>query len=276
MPLRIAYRWIMRVRSISIFALFCATALALSGCAGGSVDNSGDPAPVENEASSSSSASSSAPVDEPTPSDCPRLPDGFVFLNTVDPSIDVDLRYASTENFSGEVVDGYQHANAVVLREDAALALAGVQAALADAGLGLLIYDGFRPTRSVEFFMEWAQSDDDRTQAEYYPAFEKAELFELGYIAEQSGHSLGGTVDLTLIERDSGKPLDMGSPFDLFDERSHYSASNLSETAFENRTMLREAMMRAGFEPYPQEWWHFSYPVPTDAERLDFALEGCG
>lgn len=279
---QIAYLGIMRTRPALILTLSSRIALALGlglglgGCTVGSGNVSGDPAP----ASATNETPSSAPNDQlvhgPDPADCPRLPEGFVFLNTVDPSIEVDLRYASTENFTGEVVDGYQHANAVVLREDAALSLAEVQTTLSGAGLGLLVYDGFRPTRSVEFFMEWAQSGDDDTQAAYYPEYEKPELFELGYIAQQSGHSLGGTVDLTLIDRDSGEPLDMGSPFDLFDERSHYAAPGLSEPAFENRTVLREAMMQAGFEPYPQEWWHFSYPVPTGAERLDFALEPCG
>ena len=254
-----------------LLSLAVAALLTVAGCSAGAVDSDGTAGSDATVSSDSAGVS-----DARDPAACPVLPDGFAYLNTIDPSIDVDLRYASTNNFTGEVVDGYEEANAVVLREDAAIALAGVQATLADAGLGLRVYDGFRPTRAVDFFMEWALTDDDRTRADYYPSFEKPELFELGYIAEQSGHSLGGTVDLTLIELDTGEALDMGGQFDLFDERSHYEASGLSETAFENRTVLREAMLQAGFEPYPQEWWHFSYPVPAGAERLDFALEGCG
>ena len=230
-------------------------------------------------AATSTTATQTAPVAETVPVDpaaCPALPAGFVYLNTVDPTIAVELRYASSENFTGDVVDGYQEANTAVLRADAAQALASVQAELAADGLGLLVYDAFRPTRSVAAFMAWAQTDDDRAQAEYYPAFAKPELFELGYIAEQSGHSLGGTVDLTLIDLQTGEPLDMGGAFDLFDERSHYAFADLTAAQFEHRTRLREAMIDAGFAPYPQEWWHFSYPVPADAERLDFALEPCG
>jgi D-alanyl-D-alanine dipeptidase len=68
----------------------------------------------------------------------------------------------------------------------------------------------------------------------------------------------------------------MGSGFDLFDERSHFAADGISREALEHRTVLRAAMIEAGFEPYPQEWWHFSYPVPETAKRLDFALEPCG
>jgi D-alanyl-D-alanine dipeptidase len=236
--------------------------LGLAACAGA--------APVVEAADLPGAA---APLD---PSNCPVLPEGFVYLNTVDPSIEVDLRYAGTENFTGEVVDGYQHANAAVLRSDAAVALAEVQADLAEEGLGLLVYDAFRPTRSVAAFVEWSHTDDDATHEEYYPAFEKPQLFELGYIAEQSSHSLGGTVDLTLVDLVSGEPLDMGGEFDLFDERSHYDFADVSGEQFENRTRLREAMIAASFDPYPQEWWHFSYAVPDKAERLDFALEPCG
>ena len=197
-------------------------------------------------------------------------------MNTVDASIAVELRYASAQNFTGSVVDGYERANAPVLRTDAAQALAAVQQQLADQGLGLLIYDGFRPTRAVADFVAWSKNDDVRTRAEYYPSLEKPELFELGYIAEQSGHSLGGTVDLTVIDLATGRPLDMGGSFDLFDERSHYAFTDVTTEQSSNRTLLRETMIAAGFAPYAQEWWHFSYPVPAEEPRLDFALEPCG
>ena len=74
---------------------------------------------------------------------------------------------------------------------------------------GLRVYDAFRPTRAVSFFMEWSKSNDQQTKPEYYPDFEKPELFELGYIAEKSGHSLGGTVDLTLVDLATGEPLSL-------------------------------------------------------------------
>lgn len=206
---------------------------------------------------------------------CPPLPDDFVHLDQIDDSIDVELKYATTDNFTGAVVDGYESTHAAVMREDAAEALARVQEGLAGQGYELLVLDAFRPTRAVANFVAWSKTDDDSTKDEFYPAFEKPELFELGYIAEQSGHSLGGTVDVTLVDTATGEPLDMGSPFDLFDERSHYAADGLTADQFTHRTLLRDAMLAEGFEPYPQEWWHFSYPVPDDAERLDFALEPC-
>lgn len=245
-------------------AILLAAVLALTGCAPGATDAPGAGAQV---------APSPAAVDAAS---CPALPAGFVYLNTVDPSIEVELRYAGPDNFTGAMVEGYEAANAAVLRADAAEALSGVQASLAERGLGLRVYDAFRPTRAVADFVAWSHTDDDHTRAEYYPALEKPQLFELGYIAEQSGHSLGGTVDLTLIDLATGDPLDMGGAFDLFDDRSHYAFAGVTAEQHEHRTLLREAMIEAGFAPYAQEWWHFSYSVPDGAERLDFALEPCG
>ena len=200
------------------------------------------------------------------------IPDGFVRVEELDPTIEAELRYATTDNFTGAVVSGYEGATSIVLREDAARALAAVQADLAPRGLGLRVYDAFRPTRAVADFVSWSESDDESTRADYYPDHEKPELFALGYIAEQSGHSLGGTVDLTLIDLARGEALDMGGPFDYFGERSHYDADGLTEAQRANRATLHEAMIARGFEQYPLEWWHFSYPVPDGAERLDFPV----
>lgn len=206
---------------------------------------------------------------------CPLLPEGFAYVDAVDPSIEIELRYATRDNFTGEVVDGYESETAAVMRTDAAEALAAVQESLAGQGLELHVFDAYRPTRAVQFFMDWSETDDDATKSEYYPAFEKPELFELGYIAERSRHSLGGTVDLTLVDSTTGEPLDMGSAFDLFDVRSHYETEGLSDAQFKNRTLLRDAMLAVGFEPYPQEWWHFSFPLSDSAEAANFAIGPC-
>ena len=197
------------------------------------------------------------------------MPDDFVDARELEPGIEVELRYAGTRNFTGQVVDGYETDDRVILQRDAAAALAGVQRELAAEGLGLRVYDAYRPTRAVRFFMDWARTDDDSTRAEYYPDFEKPQLFELGYIAERSKHSLGGTVDLTLVDLASGEPLDMGGPFDFFGERSHYDAEGLAPEQAANRARLREAMIAGGFEPYELEWWHFSYPLGDDARPVD-------
>lgn len=205
-----------------------------------------------------------------TPSGTPR-PANFVDARSLDQTIQVELRYATTNNFTGEKVDGYESSDVVILQEDAAAALAAVQEELAASNLGLLVYDAYRPTTAVEFFQAWSQNPDDSTKAEYYPTFEKPQLFELGYIADHSKHSLGGTVDLTIIDLTTGSPLDMGGPFDFFGERSHYDAEGLSAEQTENRALLREVMTAHGFEPYEMEWWHFTYPL-RDAVAQSFPV----
>lgn len=197
------------------------------------------------------------------------LPADFVDARELEPRIEVELRYAGTRNFTGRVVDGYETDDRVILQRDAAVALAEVQRDLAAEGLGLRVYDAYRPTRAVRFFMDWARTGDDSTREEYYPDFEKPQLFELGYIAERSKHSLGGTVDLTLVDLASGEALDMGGSFDFFGERSHYDAAGLTAEQSGNRTRLRDAMIARGFEPYELEWWHFSYPLGDDARAFD-------
>ena len=120
--------------------------------------------------------------------------------------------------------------------------------------------------------MEWSKSNDQQTKVEYYPDFEKPQLFELGYIAEKSGHSLGGTVDLTLVDLATGEPLDMGGPFDFFGELSHYETAGLTEQQIDNRALLHDAMQARGFTHYPLEWWHFSYPLPEGAIPENFVV----
>lgn len=200
--------------------------------------------------------------DRPTPSP-------FVDARTLTPSLGVELRYASTNNFTGQEVDGYLADDVVLLRKDAAAALGRVQSSLAADGLGLFVYDAYRPIDAVRFFQQWSKTDDESTKHEYYPDYDKPQLFELGYIADRSKHSLGGTVDLTVIELKTREPLDMGGTFDFFGERSHYDAPDLSAEQEQNRTLLRNAMIAQGFEPYELEWWHFTYPLPEGTEAVN-------
>ena len=92
----------------------------------------------------------------------------------------------------------------------------------------------------------------------FYPDLEKQELFKRGYIAAQSSHSRGSAIDLTLLDMTTGKELDMGSPFDLFNEISHPDSKMVTEEQFENRMLLQKTMVRNGFSPIDCEWWHFS------------------
>ncbi|WP_028293882.1 M15 family metallopeptidase [Oceanobacter kriegii] len=185
------------------------------------------------------------------------LTDGFVDLKALMPNLCVELAYASSANFTGAVVDGYQ-ANRALLTEQAATALQRVQQALNAQGLGLKIYDAYRPQRAIPCFLAWASNDDESTKSTYFPNHEKSQLFDLGYLGLHSAHCRGSTVDLTVIEQDSGRELDMGTAFDFFDQASWTSYQALSSTQLANRTLLAEQMQQQGFVGFEMEWWHFT------------------
>jgi D-alanyl-D-alanine dipeptidase len=193
----------------------------------------------------------------PPAAEAPR----FVSLADAAPRVGLDLRYAGARNFVGTPIDGYE-APVCLLTEPAARALARVQHDLEADGLGLRVFDCYRPERAVAHFARWARDlGDRRTQAEYYPRVDKAALFAEGYIAERSGHSRGSTVDLTLVGRrpdGSLAELDMGTAFDLFDPRSHTQSPEVPPAARANRLRLRAAMERRGFRNLPLEWWHYT------------------
>jgi len=130
------------------------------------------------------------------------LPAGFVDAAAVVDGLVVDMRYFGTNNFVGEKIDGYERPRCL-LSAPAANALAAIQRNLATRGLGLKVFDCYRPARAVAHFVRWARKidDDAERKAEYYPDVDKRDLFKLGYIATRSGHSRGSTVDLTLVRR---------------------------------------------------------------------------
>jgi D-alanyl-D-alanine dipeptidase len=186
------------------------------------------------------------------------LPSGFVDTAAVADGLAVDMRYFGNNNFVGERIDGYEHARCL-LSAQAALALAAVQSSLAARGLGLKVFDCYRPQRAVAHFVRWAQKVDDvRRKSQFYPDVDKRDLFKDGYISERSGHSRGSTVDLTLVRRADGRELDMGSPFDFFSPKSWPTDRSVSSEAQKNRALLAEAMAAGGFRPYDKEWWHFT------------------
>ncbi len=186
------------------------------------------------------------------------LPEGFVYLDEVAPTIKVQLVYFGRDNFVGRRIDGYS-ANRAILSRPAAIALARVQSALQSKGLGLRIFDAYRPRRAVTHFYRWSQDPKDRAnKADYYPDFTKKALFSQGYIARRSSHSRGSTVDLTLVDLRSGKMLDMGSTFDFFGPVSWYRSKRISPKQKAHRKLLRDQMIKAGFKPFAQEWWHFT------------------
>jgi D-alanyl-D-alanine dipeptidase len=186
------------------------------------------------------------------------VPSGFVDAATVVDGLVLDMRYFSENNFVGEKIDGYERARCL-LSAQAANALAGVQRGLAARGLGLKVFDCYRPQRAVAHFVRWARKIDDvRRKAEFYPEIDKRVLFKEGYISEHSGHSRGATLDLTLVRRADGSELDMGGPFDFFSRKSWPSDKSVSAQAQKNRALLADAMTRGGFRPYDKEWWHFT------------------
>ena len=185
-------------------------------------------------------------------------PSGFVLLADYVPHIIQEIRYYSTYNFIGERIDGYEEPCALLTAE-AARALKSVSNEMFVQGYRLKIFDAYRPACAVKQFVLWGIEDQDiRMKPYFYPSLEKQELFARGYIASQSSHSRGSTVDLTLLDMQTGKELDMGSPFDLFSPISHPDCREITEEQFENRMTLRHAMERSGFEPIDCEWWHFT------------------
>ena len=185
-------------------------------------------------------------------------PSDFVLLSEFVPGIIQEIRYYSTYNFIGDRIDGYEEPCALLTIE-AARALKTVSNEMAVMGYRLKIFDAYRPANAVKHFVLWGIEDQDiRMKLYFYPGLDKQDLFERGYIAKMSSHSRGSAVDLTLLDMKTGKELDMGSPFDLFSEVSHPDFRGVTDEQYENRMLLRKAMMRNGFQPIDCEWWHFS------------------
>ena len=201
-----------------------------------------------------------------------NLEDGFVYLNEVDESIIVDLKYFSNENFTGKFVDGYL-SNTAILTKESALALSDAQDDFNKLGYSLILFDAYRPQRAVDFFIQWSKNPYDTINKRiYYPNIKKSELFELGYVAYKSGHSRGSTVDVSLIEISTNKILDMGTIFDYFGIESHTFFDDISEKQKSNRLILYETMSNNGFKNYSKEWWHFTLKNEPYQKYFDFLV----
>jgi D-alanyl-D-alanine dipeptidase len=199
----------------------------------------------------------------------------FVSIPEAIPDAILEIRYFSTYNFIGDRIDGYLAPTALLTRA-AADSLRAVSDDLMRMGYRIKIYDAYRPQMAVDHFVRWAADQkDQRMKSCFYPDLRKNVLFKQGYIMEKSGHSRGSTVDLTIFDMAAGKEVDMGGTFDWFGPESHpdfcgdpdtgvYDAragrkrNGITETQFRNRLILREAMLRHGFKPLDEEWWHFT------------------
>ena len=176
----------------------------------------------------------------------------LVDLSKMDSGIRFDLRYATTNNFMHKRL--YPVATPYLHRE-AAAALIEVQREVAAKGLGLKVYDAYRPL-SVQQQM-WDLIQDERYVSN--PA------------VNAGRHTRGTAVDLTLVDR-QGRELPMPTPFDDFTERAHRGAKGIPEDAARNAKLLEDAMVRHGFVPYPFEWWHFDYRSWKRQSPLDIPL----
>lgn len=184
--------------------------------------------------------------------------ENFVAITDVVPDVILEIRYYSTYNFVGERIDGYEQPVALLTKQ-AADSLKVVSDELRKHGYRLKIWDSYRPQRAVNHFIRWAEDLNDTAMKRiFYPMVDKSLLFEQNYIMARSGHSRGSTVDLTLVDEQTGKELDMGSTFDWFGTESHPDYMDLTSTQLANRLVLRHAMLSHGFKPLDSEWWHFT------------------
>ncbi|MCR5423959.1 MAG: M15 family metallopeptidase [Bacteroidales bacterium] len=182
----------------------------------------------------------------------------FVMVTDVVPDAILEIRYYSTYNFVGQRIAGYEAPVALCTKE-AAAALAKANAYFMERGYRIKIYDAYRPQMAVDHFMRWARVPDDTlTKAAFYPDLPKNQIAPQNYVSSRSGHTRGSTFDLTLVDVQTGKELDMGGAFDFFGECSHPNYEYVTEEQHDNRMLLRSGMLQAGFRPLYTEWWHFT------------------
>jgi len=203
-----------------------------------------------------------------------QLPNGFIYAEDVIPDLEVELRYFTSNNFVGQPIEGY-HSNKLILTLESARALKLVHEALQEQNLCLKVYDGYRPQSAVNHFIKWARDlDDTINKHTFYPDVKKRNLFKDEYIASKSGHSRGSTLDLTIIDGNTGIPLDMGSAYDFFGQESWIDYTNITEKQKINRQLLQRFMLKFGFRNYPKEWWHFTLRgEPFRDTYFDFAVK---
>lgn len=183
-----------------------------------------------------------------------------------------DIRYYSSNNFTGNRINGYK-APIAYMTQEGLTALSKAAADLRKQGYRLLIWDSYRPQKAVDNFVVWINDPKDFGNKNFYPDLKKSDLVKGGYIATKSSHTRGSTVDLTLIKTD-GSYVDMGGAFDLFSEISHPDYKKLTRIQKKNRKILYNAMIKAGFEGIDSEWWHFTLRnEPFPDTYFDFDVE---
>lgn len=180
----------------------------------------------------------------------------FAEISSVIDDAAYDIRYYSSNNFTGGKIDGYKAPRAYLTKQ-AVSALAKAADTVRSQGYRLLIWDSYRPQKAVDNFVRWINDANNAGDKSFYPNLEKSALLKGDYIMAKSGHTRGSTVDLTIIKKDGGF-VDMGGTFDLFSEVSHPDYQNLTDEQKHNRQILHDAMIKAGFKGLNSEWWHFT------------------
>jgi D-alanyl-D-alanine dipeptidase len=227
----------------------------------------------------------------------PGLPQGFIYLENLAPTILQEIRYAGCHNFIGRPLNGYE-AERCIVSFPLGEALAKVQKEAINQGMTLKVYEAYRPLRAAQDMVKWAMDiNDHKMKAEFYPDIDKSKVFELGFLAIRSQHSRGCAVDLTLVPlpipsqdiyhsgdelKDSRLPkalrfndnsIEMGTGFDCFDNLSHTMNSHISKEAQHNRMLLKSMMEKYGFINYGKEWWHYSLQnEPFPETYFDFPI----
>ncbi len=175
----------------------------------------------------------------------------LVNILSINPRIQIDLRYATANNFTGKII--YDFKQCLLIRK-VAKALSCAQNEIELLGLGLKIWDGFRPMSAQWEF--WKLIPDER------------------YVSDPrkgGRHTRGTSVDLTLIDG-QGHELLMPTPFDDFSEKAHQGYTDLPQEAIYNRELLRDLMKRHGFHDFATEWWHFDFAGWENHPPIDILI----
>jgi zinc D-Ala-D-Ala dipeptidase len=178
----------------------------------------------------------------------------LVNIQKLIPSIVLDLRYNTTNNFTKTIL--YEKANTTYLRAQPTTALLDIQNALLQKGLGIKIFDAYRPYATTKLM--WNLIHDDR------------------YVANPkngSNHNRGLAIDLTIITLKTFQEINMGTGFDNFTDTAHHSFTNLSQSILENRLLLKSIMEQHGFTSFDTEWWHYSWPNNQNYEVMDISFK---
>ena len=212
-------------------------------------------------------------VGEDAPLPAHELPDGFCYVHELIDDVILDMRYAGTHNFVGDVIDGYE-APYAVMTVQAAEKLKEAAEEFRQMGYRIKIFDAYRPQSAVRHFVRWANDAKDmRMQAEFYPEFKKKILLvDQGYIARNSSHCRGSAVDMTITDLE-GNELDMGTGFDYFGRLAWHGAKGVSGEQAENRALLRSVMEKHGFRAFEHEWWHYKLVGEPFSEGFNFPVK---